>query len=136
MWFTTQGCGFDQKTKSRCGFPHSFPINPTLIYHFAAGCLPLYFPFTSPLFHSFSAPRAHREVSFGCEPLGEVVEGIWLGTDWVAVAMDLVEQVRRLVQAVIADVHILFFYILRPSCGKDQKDKSCRNLCHYTISDE
>lgn len=59
---------------------------------------------------------SHREVSFGCEPLGEMVEGIWLSADWVAVAMDLVEQVSRLVQAVIADIHVLLFHTLRPPC--------------------
>lgn len=64
--------------------------------------------------------RSHREVSFGREPLGEVVEGIWLGADWVAVTVDLVEQVSGLIQAVITDVHILLFYILWPSCEKTQ----------------
>lgn len=37
--------------------------------------------------------HSHREVSFGRQPLGEVVEGVWLSADWVAVTMDLVEQV-------------------------------------------
>lgn len=45
-----------------------------------------------------------------------MVEGIWLSADWVAVAMDLVEQVSRLVQAVIADIHVLLFHTLRPPC--------------------
>lgn len=45
-----------------------------------------------------------------------MVEGILLGAHWVAVAMDLVEQVSRLVQAVITDVHILLFHILWPTC--------------------
>lgn len=47
-----------------------------------------------------------------------MVEGIWLGADWVAVTVDLVEQVSRLVQAVITDVHILLLHTLRPSCMK------------------
>lgn len=45
-----------------------------------------------------------------------MVEGVLLGAHWVAVAMDLVEQVSRLVQAVITDVHVLLFHILRPTC--------------------
>lgn len=49
-----------------------------------------------------------------------MVEGILLGAHWVAVAMDLVEQVSRLVQAVITDVHILLFHILRPTCKNDK----------------
>lgn len=43
-----------------------------------------------------------------------MVEGVLLGAHWVAVAMDLVEQVGRLVQAVITDVHVLLFHILWP----------------------
>lgn len=35
--------------------------------------------------------HSHREVPFGRQPLGEVVEGIWLGADGVTVTMDLVE---------------------------------------------
>lgn len=50
-----------------------------------------------------------------------MVEGIWLGADWVAVAMDLVEQVGGLVQAVIADVHILLFDTFWPSCMKKRQ---------------
>lgn len=49
-----------------------------------------------------------------------MVEGILLGAHWVAVAVDLVEQVSRLVQAVITDVHILLFHILRPTCKNDK----------------
>lgn len=37
--------------------------------------------------------HSHRKVSFRSEPLWEMVEGVWLGADWVAVPMDLVEQV-------------------------------------------
>lgn len=47
-----------------------------------------------------------------------MVEGVLFGAHWVAVAMDLVEQVSRLVQAVITDVHILLFHILWPTCKK------------------
>lgn len=47
-----------------------------------------------------------------------MVEGVLLGAHWVAVAMDLVEQVSRLVQAVITDVHVLLFHILRPTCKR------------------
>lgn len=37
--------------------------------------------------------KTHREVSLRREPLREVVEGIRLGADRVAVPMDLIEQV-------------------------------------------
>lgn len=47
-----------------------------------------------------------------------MVKGIWLGADWVAVTMDLVEQVSGFVQAVITDVHVLFLHTLRSSCMK------------------
>lgn len=40
-------------------------------------------------------------------------KGVRLGADRVAVAMDLVEQVRRLVQAVVTDVDVLFLHALR-----------------------
>lgn len=47
-----------------------------------------------------------------------MVEGVLLGAHWVAVAMDLVEQVGRLVQAVVADVHVLLFHVLWPTWKK------------------
>ena len=62
---------------------------------------------------------AYREVSLGGEPLGEVIEGIGLGAHGVAVAMDLVEEVGRLVEAVVADVNVLLLHSLRPTC-RDQ----------------
>lgn len=47
-----------------------------------------------------------------------MVKGIWLGADWIAVTMDLVKEMSRLVQAIITDVNILLFYTLRSSCGE------------------
>lgn len=132
--------------KNRCGFSHLFLVSSAFTYSCAAGCLNTVRDTTSwgkcglrcnitsflKIFSSVyrsvidpstaappRTPITHREVSFGREPLGEVVKGIWLGADWVAVAMDLVEQVSWLVQAVITDVHILLFYILWPPCMKE-----------------
>lgn len=141
MWFGSE-------TESRCGFFNLFfwfvPPSPVIVLlpkHSERDCVPrqnvpraVIYPTTLKI--SFSVYKsvidpsaevppcqdplyAHREVSFWREPLGKVVEGIWLGADWVAITMDLVEQVSRLVQAVITDVHILLFYTLRPSCRKE-----------------
>lgn len=77
-------------------------------------------------------PCAHRKVSLGSQPLGEVVEGVRLGAHRVAVPVDLVEEVSRFVQAVVTDVHILLFYILRPSC-KEDTDTCCLSLLHLGI---
>lgn len=53
-----------------------------------------------------------------------MVEGVRLGAHWVAVPVDLVEQVGRFVQAVVADVHVLLFYILGPPCGEGTQSLS------------
>lgn len=53
-----------------------------------------------------------------------MVEGVRLGAHRVAVPVDLVEQVGRFVQAVVADVHVLFFYILGPPCGEGKQSLS------------
>ena len=137
-----RGCGF-----CRCSFSHLFlfTFSRTFTCDSATGCLntadtkcALGCNISSSLKISFSAYKSvidpstaaaptgqdphypHREVSFGSEPLGEVVEGVQLGADRIAVAMDLVEQVCRLVQTVITDVYVLLLYILRPSCRKEQ----------------
>lgn len=73
-------------------------------------------------------PCAHRKVPLGSEPLGEVVEGVGLGAHWVAVPVDLVEQVGGLVQAVVADVHVLLLDVLGPPCQG-------RNTVSYCWSD-
>ncbi len=98
--------------QSKCGLGCNVPP-PILKY------LPVFTDLPAQQPHPLGTPITHREVPFGREPLGEVVEGIWLGADWVAVTMDLVEQVSRLVQAVITDVHILLFYTLWPPCKKE-----------------
>lgn len=77
-------------------------------------------------------PCTHRKVSLGSQPLGEVVEGVRLGAHRVAVPVDLVEQVSRFVQAVVTDVHILLFYILRPSC-KEETESCCLSVLHLCI---
>lgn len=71
-----------------------------------------------------TTPRTHRKVPLGSQPLGEVVEGVRLGAHRVAVPVDLVEQVGRFVQAVVADVHVLLFYILGPSCREGTRSSS------------
>lgn len=60
------------------------------------------------------AAKTYREVPLGCQPLGKVVKGVGLGAHWVAVTVDLVEEVSGLVQSVVADVHVLLFYSLGP----------------------
>lgn len=61
----------------------------------------------------------YGEVSPGGEPLGEVVEGVGPGAHGVAVPVDLVEQVRGLVQPVVADVHILLPHAFGSPCGPE-----------------
>lgn len=70
---------------------------------------------------TLAPPCTHRKVSLGSQTLGEVVEGVRLGAHRVAVPVDLVEQVSGFVQAVVTDVHILLFYILRPSCREEKE---------------
>lgn len=59
----------------------------------------------------------YGEVSPGGEPLGEVVEGVGPGAHRVAVPVDLVEQVRGLVEPVVADVHVLLPHAFGSPCG-------------------
>lgn len=59
----------------------------------------------------------YGEVSPGGEPLGEVVEGVGPGAHGVAVPVDLVEQVRGLVEPVVADVHVLLPHAFGSPCG-------------------
>lgn len=68
--------------------------------------------------HSPQVPVAltYREVPLGRQSLGEVVEGVGLGAHWVAVTVNLVEEVRGLVQPVVADVDVLLLHALGPTC--------------------
>lgn len=59
---------------------------------------------------------AYREVPLRRQPFGEVVEGVGFGADRIAIAVDLVEEVRRLVQAVIADVDVRLLRPFGSSC--------------------
>lgn len=80
--------------------------------------------------------KTYWEVPFGCESLGEVVEGIRLGAHWVTVTVDFVKKMSRFVQPVIADVHILLLHAFRPTChhrgGRGAErvfDCVCRSEC-------
>lgn len=68
-----------------------------------------------------SARRTYREISPGRQPLGEMIEGIGLGAHGVAAPMHLVEQMGRLVEPVIADVHVLLLH----SLGSPYGSKHC-----------
>lgn len=68
-----------------------------------------------------SPPRPYGEVPLGCQPLGEVVEGKGLGAHRVAVTVDLVEEVSRLIQSIVTDVDILLLDAFGPPCdGRSQ----------------
>lgn len=54
--------------------------------------------------------ETHREISLGSELLGEVVKGIGLGADGIAVPVDLVKQVCGLVEPIVTDVHVLLLH--------------------------
>lgn len=73
--------------------------------------------------HSPQLPVAltYREVSLGCQSLREVVEGVGLSAHWVAVTVDLVEEVCRLVQPVVTDVDVLLLHALGPTCQSGNK---------------
>lgn len=81
-----------------------------------------------PLKNTYTSKEAvkrttYREVSLGSEFLGEVVEGVGLGADRVAIAVDLIEEMSWFIQAVITDVHILLLHTFRPPCSSRTKNE-------------